>query len=75
MPAPSVREGSVRIRAALEAVGQTLPNKKITVNLAPADLPKPGAGFDLPIALGILAASGQVRRARPSAAVPYPTRP
>ena len=58
MPAPSVREGSVRIRAALEAVGQTLPNKKITVNLAPADLPKPGAGFDLPIALGILFGEG-----------------
>jgi magnesium chelatase family protein len=58
MPAPSVREGAVRIRAALEAVGLEVPSKKVTVNLAPADLPKPGAGFDLPIALGILVAEG-----------------
>ncbi len=58
MPAPSVREGAVRIRSALEAVGQDLPSKKVTVNLAPADLPKPGAGFDLPIALGVLIAEG-----------------
>ncbi len=58
MPAPSVREGAVRIRAALEAVGQALPLKKITVNLAPADLPKPGTAFDLPIAVGVLVAEG-----------------
>ena len=56
MPATSVKEGAVRIRAALEAVGLGLPEKKVTVNLAPADLPKPGAGFDLPIALAILVA-------------------
>lgn len=58
MAAPSVREGAVRIRSALEAVGHGLPQKKITVNLAPADIPKPGTGFDLPIAIGILAAEG-----------------
>ena len=58
MPAPSVREGAVRIRSALEAVGQNLPNKKVTVNLAPADLPKPGSGFDLPIAIGVMVAEG-----------------
>ncbi len=58
MPGPSVREGSVRIRSALEAVGQSLPSKKVTVNLAPADLPKPGAGFDLPVAIGVLVAEG-----------------
>jgi magnesium chelatase family protein len=56
LPAPSVREGAVRIRAALEAIGQSLPQKKITINLAPADLPKPGTGFDLPIAIGVLVA-------------------
>ena len=56
LPAPSVREGAVRIRAALEAVGQALPQKKITINLAPADLPKPGTAFDLPIAIGVLLA-------------------
>jgi len=58
MAAQSVREGAVRIRAALEAVGQSLPTKKITVNLAPADLPKPGTGFDLPIAIGVLVGEG-----------------
>ena len=56
LPTPSVREGAVRIRAALEAIGQALPQKKITVNLAPADLPKPGTAFDLPIAIGVLIA-------------------
>ncbi|MBZ0231484.1 MAG: YifB family Mg chelatase-like AAA ATPase [Deltaproteobacteria bacterium] len=58
MPAQSVREGAVRIRSALEAGGQELPQKKITVNLAPADLPKIGAAFDLPIAVGVLVAEG-----------------
>ncbi len=58
MPAQSVREAGVRIRAALEAVGQTLPPKKITVNLAPADIPKPGTAFDLPIAVGVLIGDG-----------------
>ena len=58
MPATSVKEGAVRIRAALEAVGLELPPKKVTVNLAPADLPKPGAGFDLPIAIAALVADG-----------------
>ena len=56
LAAQSVREGAVRIRAALEAVGQSLPTKKITVNLAPADVPKPGTGFDLPVAAGVLIA-------------------
>jgi magnesium chelatase family protein len=58
LPAVSVKEGAVRIRAALENVGQAMPSKKITVNLAPADRPKSGAAFDLPIAAGILIADG-----------------
>jgi magnesium chelatase family protein len=58
MPAQSVREGAVRIRSALEAGGQDFPLKKITVNLAPADLPKIGTAFDLPIAVGVLVADG-----------------
>jgi len=58
MPAQSVREGAVRIRSALEAGGQEMPQKKVTVNLAPADLPKIGAAFDLPIAVGVLVAEG-----------------
>jgi magnesium chelatase family protein len=56
LAAQSVKEGAVRIRAALAAVGHAMPSKKITVNLAPADVRKPGTAFDLPIALAILVA-------------------
>ncbi len=60
-----VKEARERVRAALQNSGLEFPaNKRITVNLAPADLPKESGRFDLPIALGILAASGQVDRAR-----------
>lgn len=56
-----VKESRERVRAALHSSGLEFPsNKRITVNLSPADLPKEGARFDLPIALGLLAASGQV---------------
>lgn len=56
-----VREARERVRAALQTSGLTFPhNQRITVNLAPADLPKESGRFDLPIALGILAASGQI---------------
>lgn len=56
-----VKEARERVRSALINSGLEFPhNKRITVNLAPADLPKDGGRFDLPIALGILAASGQV---------------
>ena len=55
-----VREGRVRIRGALENSGFKLPPRRITVNLAPADLRKDGAAFDVPIAAGMLAASGVV---------------
>jgi len=60
LPEPAVRESKERVRAALENCGFELPSGRITVNLAPADLPKEGARFDLAIALGILTASGQV---------------
>jgi magnesium chelatase family protein len=60
LPDAGVREGRVRIRGALENSGFKLPPRRITVNLAPADLRKDGAAFDLPIAIGILCASGQV---------------
>ncbi|WP_045121254.1 YifB family Mg chelatase-like AAA ATPase [Haliangium ochraceum] len=60
LPETSVKEGAVRIRAALEHVGQGMPSKKITVNLAPADRKKSGAAFDLPIAAGILVADGKL---------------
>ncbi len=54
----SVRESRVRVQAAIRNSGFSLPQKRITVSLAPANLRKEGAGFDLPIALGILAAAG-----------------
>jgi magnesium chelatase family protein len=60
-----VKEARERVRAALQNSGLAFPsNKRITVNLAPADLPKESGRFDLPIALGILAASGQIDAAR-----------
>ncbi len=62
LAATAVRESRERVRAALENCGFEFPAGRITVNLAPADLPKEGGRFDLPIALGILLASGQVKR-------------
>src|SRR5580765_5416252 len=60
-----VKEARERVRSALQNCGLEFPhNKRITVNLAPADLPKDSGRFDLPIAMGILAASGQVDAAR-----------
>ena len=60
LPATAVRESKDRVRAALLNSGFKWPQSRITISLAPAELPKDGGGFDLPIALGILAASGQV---------------
>src|SRR6201996_2689676 len=56
----AVGESRERVRAALSAIGLALPFKRITVNLAPADLPKEGSHYDLPIALGLLAAMGVI---------------
>jgi magnesium chelatase family protein len=56
LPAASVKEGAVRIQAALQHTDRSMPNQKVTVNLAPADRRKHGAAFDLPIAVGVLAA-------------------
>lgn len=61
--AGAVKEGGVRVRAALEHSGWKLPPRKVTVNLAPADVRKDGAAFDLPIAVGVLAAQEIVPRA------------
>jgi magnesium chelatase family protein len=60
LPDKAVAESKERVRAALTASGLALPAKRIVVNLAPADLPKEGSHFDLPIALGIMAAIGAV---------------
>jgi magnesium chelatase family protein len=60
MPEVAVRESRERVRAAIVKDGADFPPGRITVNLAPADLPKTGGRFDLPIALGILAAAGRL---------------
>jgi len=60
LPETGVRESKDRVRSALINAGFEFPARRITINLAPADLPKEGGRFDLPIALGILAASGQI---------------
>ena len=56
----AVKESLLRTVTALQSLGFHIPGKKIVINLAPADLHKKGSGYDLPIALGIIAASGQV---------------
>ena len=61
LPDTEVREAKDRVRAALQNSGFDIPARRITINLAPADLPKESGRFDLPIALGILAASRQIR--------------
>ncbi len=64
LPETAVRESRDRVRAALLNAGFDFPARRITISLAPAELPKEGGGLDLPIALGILAASGQVPETR-----------
>src|SRR5687767_15676980 len=58
LPDKAVAESRERVHAALAAIGLSLPPKRITVNLSPADLPKEGSHYDLPIALGVMAAIG-----------------
>lgn len=62
LPDGAVRESKERVNAAIKNSGLTFPIKRITVNLAPADIRKEGSAFDLPIAIGILAAHGQVKQ-------------
>ena len=64
LPEAAVRESAARVRAAISSVGQRFPERRITVNLAPAGLRKGGSGLDLPIAVGILAASGAIEGSR-----------
>ncbi|WP_417428153.1 YifB family Mg chelatase-like AAA ATPase [Halpernia sp.] len=61
LPDNAIKESSFRISAALKNVGYKLPGKKITINMAPADLRKEGSAYDLSIAIGILAASDQIK--------------
>ena len=61
LPDSAVKESRDRVMAAIKNAGRTFPNNRITVNLAPADIRKEGSGFDLPIAIGIIAAlSGSI---------------
>lgn len=64
LPQGAVKEGRDRVSAALANTGYTFPLKRVTINLAPADVKKEGSAFDLPIALGILAATEQVAAER-----------
>src|SRR6201747_2198218 len=61
LPEAEVKEAKDRVRAALQNARFEFPARRITVNLAPAELPKDSSRFDLPIAIGILAASGQLQ--------------
>jgi magnesium chelatase family protein len=63
LPEAVVRESKERVRAALQTTGYDFPQRRITVNLSPADLPKEGGRFDLPIAVGILATDKRIRAA------------
>ncbi|HEV7277570.1 MAG TPA: YifB family Mg chelatase-like AAA ATPase [Devosiaceae bacterium] len=60
LPDKAVKESGERVRAALSASGLSLPPRRITINLAPADLPKEGSHYDLPIALALMAAIGAI---------------
>src|SRR5512134_1216060 len=62
LPDASVRESRDRVRSAIRNSGFEFPPHRVTVNLAPADIRKAGSSFDLPIALGVLAASGSITR-------------
>ena len=67
LPDKAVEESKERVRSAIKNSGFDFPAKRITVNLAPADLPKEGPSYDLPIALGIILASEQIKNAIPDA--------
>jgi len=63
LPEAAVRESAARVRAAVASAGESFPDRRVTVNLAPADVRKSGPGLDLPIAVALLAAAGRVELA------------
>lgn len=65
LPDTAVREAQFRVKAAMASSGYEMPRSEVTVNLAPADLPKAGSAFDLPIALGVLLADGKTSMGHP----------
>src|SRR5512135_956405 len=64
LPDGAVKESKDRVKSALKNSGYDFPTRRITVNLAPADIRKEGAAFDLPMSVGILAATGIIRKTR-----------
>src|SRR5690606_35795915 len=60
LPDNTIKESLRRVESAIQAAGLKMPRQKIVINLAPADIRKEGSSYDLPIAIGILAASGQL---------------
>ena len=60
LPGNAIRESAHRVRSAISASGFEYPKKRVVINLAPADVPKVGTAFDLPIAIAILTADGQI---------------
>src|SRR3989338_6736893 len=62
LPSKSVDEAKDRVRTAIVNTSFEMPDSRLTINLAPADIPKTGSSFDLPIAVGILAASGFIQK-------------
>ena len=60
LPDKAVKESRERVQATLDAIGLALPPRRVVVNLSPADLPKEGSHYDLPIALGLLSAMGLI---------------
>ena len=69
LPDAALSESRDRVRAALVNSGETWPNKKVTVSLSPAWLPKSGSAFDLPIAITILMAQGRIPKDEPESAI------
>lgn len=63
LPDTAVREAKDRVRAAISSAGMDFPNRAVTVNLAPANIPKAGTDYDLPIAIGVLSASASIPHA------------
>ena len=64
LPEGAVKESKDRVKSAIKNSGYNFPNRRITINLAPADIRKDGAAFDLPIAIGLLAAGGLIDQER-----------
>ena len=71
LPEGAVRESKERVKASIKNSGYEFPSERITVNLAPADIKKEGSAFDLPMAIGILAATGLVPNKTPSPSISF----